>query len=687
MSNRYFFLFLVFLPFLLQAQVAYDDCSSAYQLEDLDSWCSEIAAFTTDEATLSEEVLPSCFEPAGEHADIWFSFVAIAPNLSVSVIGAVSVNAGGVLSDPNIALYEGSCGDLNIIGCQTNSFEIDQASIFLADLEVGHTYFIRVSALSSLAGTFELCINNFAEVPNPIGDCEPGVVLCDKSSFSTGFVAGAGSNPNEINDVGCNSATCDFSESSSTWYKWVCDEAGSLTFTISPLNPVDDIDFVLFELPNGIDDCSGKFDIRCMASGENVGSPIEEWVACTGPTGLSLGDPDLSESCGCQVGDNNFAEAIEMEAGKAYALVINNFSQSESGFSIDFGGAGTFLGPEIDFNYTAQEEICIGETVVYEDASSFVGEITSWNWDFGQGADPQTATGPGPHTVTYTNSGSKTAFLRIETDMGCFLSLLKESTTVVCCNNLIEVQGEVTNIFCGSDSTGRIKLNVLPEGSPYVYQWSNGATTNEITNLPEGMYSVTVSDGLQCEKTAEFEIKTGGAFSIDTIVMQEQGCVGGNGEIKVIVEGGVPPYLFDWHNGDGWVETSSYNNLTAGTYIIDINDAADCPTQIEVQITKNLTGKAEYDIPNVFTPNNDSVNDYFKVFTNAELIQSINFFRMEVYNRWGELVFESNEIGKIWDGAYRGKPAASDVYIYRVELQFPCDEETSIKMGEVTLLR
>ena len=53
----------------------------------------------------------------------------------------------------------------------------------------------------------------------------------------------------------------------------------------------------------------------------------------------------MEEECGCDNGNNNFAEAIIMEEGKTYALVINNFTESDDGFTLSFGGTGEFLGP------------------------------------------------------------------------------------------------------------------------------------------------------------------------------------------------------------------------------------------------------------------------------------------------------------------------------------------------------
>lgn len=95
--------------------------------------------------------------------------------------------------------------------------------------------------------------------------------------------------------------------------------------------------------------------------------------------------------------------------------------------------------------------------------------------------------------------------------------------------------------------------------------------------------------------------------------------------------------------------------------------------------------------PNVFTPNPDgptggilgqgSTNDVF-----LPLMEGVTEFRMQIYNRWGELLFETTnkEIG--WDGYYQGRLCPQDVYIYKIDLKF-ADGERTTKVGDVTLLR
>ena len=99
-----------------------------------------------------------------------------------------------------------------------------------------------MSARNTYSGTFELCVKNFTLIPEPSGDCPTGVLLCDKSPFTVESIIGPGSLPNEVDPTSCTR-----SEISSVWYKWTCMDPGSLTFTLTPSNPQDDLDFIVYD--------------------------------------------------------------------------------------------------------------------------------------------------------------------------------------------------------------------------------------------------------------------------------------------------------------------------------------------------------------------------------------------------------------------------------------------------------
>ena len=86
--------------------------------------------------------------------------------------------------------------------------------------------------------------------------------------------------------------------------------------------------------------------------------------------------------------------------------------------------------------------------------------------------------------------------------------------------------------------------------------------------------------------------------------------------------------------------------------------------------------------PSGFTPNGDGYNEYWQI----DFVDKFPQMEVEIYNRWGEMLFESVGYGTPWDGKYKGKPLTPDVYVYVVEVQCGNNEVFGLK-GNVTLLR
>ncbi len=581
--RHYTTLFLMIFATALFAQPANDECINAIELSDVTSWCSEPFQLTTELSTPSATTNPTCFPNNQTVNDVWFSFVAVATAVNISVTGATSVTTGGTLRNPQFALYSGDCNNLTTIACASDAMNNHFVQTFGGPLVVGETYYIRISARFAFRGTFKLCVNNYNEVPQPSGDCPTGVILCDKSAFTVQGVTGTGSINNEIGNVGCNSGGgCIIQESSSTWYKWTCKDAGSLTFTLTPLNLSDDLDFVIYELPNGIDNCSGKVPIRCMAAGENVGQALSTWISCVGATGLRTGETDANETCGCVAGSNNFIAPVDMVAGRSYALVINNFSNSGSGFSVEFGGTGTFLGPEANFSIMPQTTVCVGEPITLTDLSSFSGGLVGWQWSFGSHAFPATAITRGPHTVVYDRPGVKSITLTVRSDRGCLVTKVL-TVLVQCCDDHFNVNAGITNTDCPSASTGAIDLSVTNDYGPYDYQWSNGSTLQDITGIEAGMYMVTITDEATCQTVETFTVGGPPAFQFDTLVTKPT-CGGGmDGAVTLTVSGGTPPYQYNWQN-TGFTSNNFLNNIMQGDYAVTVRDQNNCTVDLVLPV-------------------------------------------------------------------------------------------------------
>ena len=563
----------------LLAQPVNNECGTAIPLTDLDDWCSNNAAFTNVGSDLSGFGPASCFSNAAG-GDVWFSFVAIATDVVIVVEGATNVAPGGSLNNPEVALYLGDCsGVINEQRCDADIAGNNIIDLYKGGLSIGETYLIRVKSRATNVGTFQLCINNFNPPVFPGSDCLSSAVLCDKTSFTIPQVIGAGNLPDEANGscLGFNGN----SESNSTWFSWIAANDGLLTLELEPLNETDDLDFVIYELPDGIGDCSPKNELRCMAAGEFASAFPSP---CLGITGLAVGETDVSEAAGCTQGQSNFLAPLQLEEGKAYAMMVNNFSGTGSGFNVSFGGDAEFLGPEPSMVINPQT-VCVGEATEFASTSTFsLGTLTSWEWSFGVGATPATASGVGPHFVTYSSSGIKSVALTVGTEAGCQVTEVNSTLFVDnCCQtlNAINVTENITDLECLTIPTGAIELQISSNSSINSINWDNGATTSDINNLFTGIYEVSITNALGCDTTLSFEVDAPAALAVTPDITMPA-CAGGmDGAVVLNTTGGIMPYQYLWEDGS---TTNTIINIGVDIYDVTISDAAGCELILAVDV-------------------------------------------------------------------------------------------------------
>ncbi len=459
-----------------------NECSTATLILNPENFCSLAGAGTTVGATSSNVPASACFGANGQ--DVWYSFVAIASEVTVIIRGFTFDNPGGSLLLPTMSLYSGPCGSLTELDCTSDLFFSNIVELSASGLTPGETYYFRVAG--AIGGTFQYCIRNYFFSGTLSGDCPTAVVLCDKSPFNVEALTGAGDDPTELDDAPCFN---DFgAETNSTWYVFTAANNGTLTFTLTPNNATDDLDFVVYRLPNGPGNCANKSLLRCMAAGD-VFFPSP----CMGPTGLSSGSTDISEESNCDGSQDNFLAPLNMVAGTTYALAVNNFTSSGNGFQIEWGGTGLFAGPKAGFTSSEPDStICLGETITFTDTSMINNaSITGWHWNFGVDAQPATAETRGPHTVNYTTAGTKIVSLQIKTSTGCDVTVTRTFVVDTCCGLMA---GFTSN---NADTTVCLGKNIIftdtstvSDGTITAWHWNFGAGAQPATANTAGPHTV-----------------------------------------------------------------------------------------------------------------------------------------------------------------------------------------------------
>lgn len=134
---------------------------------------------------------------------------------------------------------------------------------------------------------------------------------------------------------------------------------------------------------------------------------------------------------------------------------------------------------------------------------------------------------------------------------------------------------EVTHIRCFGATNGAINLTVEGSNAPYSYVWSNGALTQDVASLAHGQYSVTIT-GSNNFVFADTILITRPQPVTTTGILANVTCGGtGNGIIDVTAYGGTPPYRYNWNTGTD--TTQDLFNLGAGTFVVTVYDARNCP--------------------------------------------------------------------------------------------------------------
>ena len=322
------------------------------------------------------------------------------------------------------------------------------------------------------------------------------------------------------------------------------------------------------------------------------------------------------------------------------------------------------------------------------------------------------------------------------------------------------------NVSCENSLDGNLQALATGGVPNYAYAWSSNQTSDLISNLPLGNYNVTVTDNSGCSIVGDFEMIAPTALNL-TAEFSNPICDGpSTGFVNVIQNGGgIVPYTFSL-DGNNFTSDILFENLTEGTYELEMMDANGCifsiietlvaPQIPEIDLGENITinlgetftfqtafnnvnlqeiiwtpsngfdcedclaptflplNSGNYTLfvsseddcpatdsimitvnkfrqffaPNAFSPNFDGYNDYFTLYGGPE-VELIK--KLTVFNRWGAVVFEGNDLDSSadtqgWNGIFNGKTVNPDVYIWIAEIQF-LDGEVISYSGDLTVTK
>jgi len=182
-------------------------------------------------------------------------------------------------------------------------------------------------------------------------------------------------------------------------------------------------------------------------------------------------------------------------------------------------------------------------------------------------------------------------------------------TTIYC---LLEAQITTTQLLCFGDSNGIAKAIPTNGTSPFSYIWSNGVTTDSISNLPAGTYTVTITDSLLCTASTSVTITSPPELSVfagSNSPVDE----GNNINLSSNGGGGTSPYDYNWTGPDSWTSTdqnpviANAQTTHSGTYTVTITDENGCTATAQTSVT--VSSASPPDDPVVIAGNCGSMFD------------------------------------------------------------------------------
>ncbi|HKC69429.1 MAG TPA: PKD domain-containing protein, partial [Bacteroidia bacterium] len=302
-----------------------------------------------------------------------------------------------------------------------------------------------------------------------------------------------------------------------------------------------------------------------------------------------------------------------------------------------------------------------------------------YGWNYGDGSPVNTTTYSPAHT--YTTAGTYSVELFIKDNVaGCVDTIVKQM--------IIYPSFSVT---ATGDTICEGKTAQLNASTANSYSWTtqspaplNSTTIANPTTSPSvtATYSVLASDINGCKDSATavvFVVQIPDTIEdVHTIVIGQTYTLPGSQTSA--------GYTYTWNPTDNLSCTSCptpvFNGTVDAHYVETISDVRGC-FAVNSTFDIHVEPLASVDVPTAFTPNGDGTNDI--VYVAGWGIKSLQYFK--IYNRWGELVFESNDIKVGWDGTYKGTPQNMETYVYQVSVTTFISQDPIVKKGYIKLLR
>lgn len=274
-------------------------------------------------------------------------------------------------------------------------------------------------------------------------------------------------------------------------------------------------------------------------------------------------------------------------------------------------------------------------------------------------------------------------FHKFKTRFGCD-SLI--ATKIVAHEKLLHSSSHL-DVTCYGYNDGSIKLQSLNGATPFLYEIIGVGknSTGEFLNLKNGEFSYLIKDANGCLADGVIVIKQPDEIRIS--VYQSDFTIDVGSEVRFQLNSNYKNTKWHW-------SPNFYLNCDSCSDIISLPDSSIvysvlATVPIENNWCKNDTNvkiriKPFIYLPNAFTPNKDLLNDMFCI--SATNIESIETLGIQILDSWGQIIFESNDVGFLWDGTVMNKMVPQGVYAYSLHYKLKNKSDTYLQRGTLTIL-
>ncbi|MBL7925958.1 MAG: T9SS type A sorting domain-containing protein [Bacteroidia bacterium] len=307
-------------------------------------------------------------------------------------------------------------------------------------------------------------------------------------------------------------------------------------------------------------------------------------VTVTEPTAISLSTSFVSPLC---FGGNNGTATVNASGGTTPYTYSWSTLPAQTAATATGLSAGAYSVVVVDANgCTASADV----TITQPDSIALNGNITHVLCNGGNNGmiDIIPTGGIAPYSVIWSNGSTNTTvsgltagnYTATVTDAN---NCTRVETFIVTEPAAIVIGGTINNATCFGNSNGSIISSVTGGVSPYVYNWSTGATTANVSGLAAGVYTVIVIDANSCTASMQFTVAEPAELScVCNANITNVSCAGGaDGSVTALPSGGTAPYSYSWIRISPTVSgvlatTQTISGLTAGVYEVTITDANGC---------------------------------------------------------------------------------------------------------------